>query len=334
MTPPLLSLLPLDGVSISFAPLESSFNPHNAGRHLRHRRPDATPLAMEPRSGSRRSWADMAYAEEAARDAARSAYPELPPLTAAAHASLVLRTTSLDLDATPFSSPGAGYGDRLHFTDSEASFGDSDASPLQGNVGAPVPVLRRRWRRICRHRPFQGSLAAPPPSPAPVAHPSVLATHPPQMTGQLDADGFREVVSRRHWRRMVVQRRPVPANLVGKCFNCLSESHVKADCTSPPRCFHCLGEGHQERSYPALGRDTVKRGRSPAMGIERRGRGGRRRRSRESAAATVSGRSASTGRSPSVPPVCAPYSGTSPCCFCPSGCCGHLLEGSEFAGHR
>jgi hypothetical protein len=134
----------------------------------------------------------------------------------------------------------------------------------------------------------------------------VLATHPPRMTGQPDADGFREVVNRRRWRRVVVQRRPVQANLVGKCFNCLSVSHVKADCTSPPRCFHCLGEGHQERSYPALGRGAVKRGRSPAMGVGRWGRGGRCHRSRESAATTVSGRSASTGRSPSVPSVCAP----------------------------
>jgi hypothetical protein len=261
---------------------------------------------MDSGSGSRSPWAGRTFAVGAARNAARSVYPELPPLAAAAHASFVLRSTSLDPDATPFSSPGAGFGDRIHFTDSEASFGDYDASPFQGIAATPAPVLRRRRRRIRRHRRLQGPPAAPTPPPAPVAHPSVLASHPPRLSAQPDADGFHEVASRRRWRRTAVQRRPVPANLVGKCFNCLSESHVKADCTSPPRCFHCLGEGHQERSCLALGRGAFKRGRSPTADFGCRGRGGHRRRSRESAASTISGRSASTGRSPSVPRVCAP----------------------------
>lgn len=119
--------------------------------------------------------------------------------------------------------------------------------------------------------------------------------------------------SRRRWRRTPEPRRPVPPNLVGKCFNCLSESHVKADYTGPARCFNCLDGGHQARDYPLPARpapDEGKRGRSPARPACRAGRARRRRSSprRVSLADTASARTASAGRSPSVPPVCGPPS--------------------------
>lgn len=127
-----------------------------------------------------------------------------------------------------------------------------------------------------------------------------------------DAEGFRQVRSRRRWRRVASPRRPVPSNLVGLCFNCLAGDHVHADCTFPAKCYNCRDVGHQARDCPhppVTGRWEGKRGRSPprASGFRR---GARRRRSSPSRGAspadTVSAHSASTGREPSVPPVCQP----------------------------
>jgi hypothetical protein len=110
--------------------------------------------------------------------------------------------------------------------------------------------------------------AAPAPCPA-VAAGGVpaAAAHPPRMSTEPDVDGFREVHSRRRWRRTTAPRRPVPASLVGKCFNCLVESHVKAQCTFPSRCFRCHEEGHHERHCPSRGSRIGKRGRSPGLGL-------------------------------------------------------------------
>jgi len=266
---------------------------------------DAGHLSMDPGSCSDRSWADEVEEAEAARSTGSSAFPGLPPLAAAAHASLVLRASSLDPDAAPFgASPGDGYGERLHFTDSEASFGDSDEPPSSARGRAAAPPRRHRRRR--RRRARIGRFAARTPPPTPVARSSPVAAHPPRMSVEPDSDGFRAVVSRRCWRRTTAPRRPVPTYLVGKCFNCLSESHVKADCTSPPRCFHCLGEGHQKRSCPLLGRAGGIRGRSPGRAPGRHGAPRQRRSRHDSLVGTVSARSASTGRSPSVPPICTP----------------------------
>jgi hypothetical protein len=106
-------------------------------------------------------------------------------------------------------------------------------------------------------------------TPAPQLEPRRVASiiiHPPRMSVQPDADGFMEVQSRRRWRHAPEPRRPVPPNLVGKCFNCLAEDHVRADYTFPSKCFNCKGEGHQERDcpFPPLSsRWEGKRDRSP-----------------------------------------------------------------------
>jgi hypothetical protein len=110
--------------------------------------------AMDPGSCSRRSWADEVEEEEAARSAARSVLSELPPLAAATHASLVLRASTLDPEAKPFlASPGA---ERIHFTDSKASFGDSEPPPLL--LRGKDVVASRAQRRHHRHRPCRGGL--------------------------------------------------------------------------------------------------------------------------------------------------------------------------------
>lgn len=257
---------------------------------------------MEKGSSSRRSWADVVDASS----------PALPPLAAATHASLVLRATNLDPDAEPFfASPDAS--ERLHLSDYEGSFGDSDEPPSSGRVDLAARPRRLCRRRRRRARPCRANLEpplrtyTPPPGHPPRMTPP--PAHPPRMSPAPDGDGFREVHSRRRWRRATVVRKPVPANLVSKCFNCLSETHVKAECTFPSRCFSCLQEGHQERNCTLRG---GKRGRSPGRN-QGSLRGGRRRCSpsrlhRAASADTASGHSVSTGWSPSVPPVCAPPS--------------------------
>jgi hypothetical protein len=47
--------------------------------------------------------------------------------------------------------------------------------------------------------------------------------------------------------RALRARRPVPGDLVGRCFNCLAEDHLAASCRLGPRCFRCKALGH--RSY-------------------------------------------------------------------------------------
>jgi hypothetical protein len=47
----------------------------------------------------------------------------------------------------------------------------------------------------------------------------------------------------------VPARRPVPTDLVGRCFNCLHADHVVAACKFPSRCLRCHCEGHHVRSY-------------------------------------------------------------------------------------
>lgn len=47
-----------------------------------------------------------------------------------------------------------------------------------------------------------------------------------------------------------MQPRPVPADLVGLCFNCMGNDHVKANCTFPSRCRSCHREGHRARDSP------------------------------------------------------------------------------------
>jgi hypothetical protein len=64
-----------------------------------------------------------------------------------------------------------------------------------------------------------------------------------------------QVVARRSkWRRIPQRqsslwpRRLVPTDLVGKCFNCLREGNVAAECPNPVRCFRYHREGHLARS--------------------------------------------------------------------------------------
>ncbi|CAN6233316.1 unnamed protein product [Urochloa humidicola] len=135
-------------------------------------------------------------------------------------------------------------------------------------------------------------------------------------------DGWEEVRRRQRRRRDARPARPtprpVPADLVGKCFNCLESGHVAAACMNEPRCFRCRREGHHSR--------FCKRGRSPQVGHRRATELGRlhagfptrtqplprahpapQARS-ASSDATMSAASQSTGRLGTPPAVCAPSS--------------------------
>jgi hypothetical protein len=84
---------------------------------------------MERGTCSRHSWADEVEEDEAAQSTGRSVFLELPALAMAAQAELVLRSSSLDPEAEPFPASLERSTERLHFSDSEASLGESD-TPL------------------------------------------------------------------------------------------------------------------------------------------------------------------------------------------------------------
>jgi hypothetical protein len=61
-----------------------------------------------------------------------------------------------------------------------------------------------------------------------------VVVHPAHLSAELDSDGFCEVHIRRRWRRPPKEEgRPVPADLVGKCFNFFATNHVCANCRQP-----------------------------------------------------------------------------------------------------
>jgi len=135
----------------------------------------------------------------------------------------------------------------------------------------------------------------------------------------VDEEGFRVVVNKRRARRREgftrrhKARRPVPADLVGRCFNCLAFDHVAARCSRPSRCLRCEETGHVAKNCkrprypgpPLRGRGRPVRRTGPvadaAVAANSRGMG----RSAGSAS-TASDDSASTGRAYSGPPsICA-----------------------------
>lgn len=118
-------------------------------------------------------------------------------------------------------------------------------------------------------RSYPGVVRSPPrrpDSPPRRGGPPSPTSHPAWALGRSDADGSYRVRSRRRWRRRSPPRpsRAVPAALVGLCFNCLANKHIKAECVFPAKCFNCRCEGHRSSVYPLPPATTgAKRGRSP-----------------------------------------------------------------------
>lgn len=166
----------------------------------------------------------------------------------------------------------------------------------------PPPVHPRPASVLVRD-----AVAPPPPPrrPSPPRQPSPPVTHPARPRGLPDEDGFYTVLSRS--RSPPKSPGGVPADLVGLCFRCLREGHTRAHCTFPERCYNCGDEGHRVAvcSLPRRTRELgVERRRSPS-GCVLEGRNIRRRGYSRESADTVSAYSGSTGRSFSVPNICA-----------------------------
>jgi len=256
---------------------------------------------MEHGSPSRRSWADEAE-------------KELP--------------SPRSLGA---GSPGLFHGGRfdesfvnrlgLSDSESEADSGLPPPPPGKGKDVAEGSGRRRRGRHRRRRRRPQGFMAAARRSlPAPPVHlHRSPASHPARALATPDEDGFYAVQSRRRWRRRSPPRvaRPVPPELVGLCFNCLANNHVKAECTFPVRCYNCRDEGHRASSCTLPRSSGAKRSRSPPRAVDGgvRRRVSRRRlpvdagrRAHTNDNDTTSARPASTGHSTSIPHCCRPPS--------------------------
>lgn len=181
---------------------------------------------MERGSTSRRNWADeVEVADE---------------LTCS-------RSAGLNPDAEPFSLAGSGFGrgEKLSFTDSEASFGSEAPRPAAADKGKGPAVAsgRRRRPRRCRRAPgapggflVDTCRAYQPEEPPPAPKLRSLVVHPARLSAEPDSDGFRQVNSRCRWHRRPspAQPKPVLADLVSLCFNCLGDDHVKANCRYPP----------------------------------------------------------------------------------------------------
>jgi hypothetical protein len=79
---------------------------------------------------------------------------------------------------------------------------------------------------------------------------AILLPHPPEQA----EEGWHLVTRHKQWRKIAIQapspqqpHRSVPANLVGRCFNCLHQDHVAAGCPNATCCFRCHREGHYVR---------------------------------------------------------------------------------------
>ena len=70
-----------------------------------------------------------------------------------------------------------------------------------------------------------------------------------------DPEGWQKALSRgarrRQRRAARPPRRPIPADLVGRCFNCFSPSHTAALCRERTCCFRCRSQGHRSYECPA-----------------------------------------------------------------------------------
>ena len=150
---------------------------------------------------------------------------------------------------------------------------------------------------------------------------AVVNSNPIPAVADVAGDNGGWVEVRRRWRRQVRPPGPppcpVPADLVGRCFNCLARDHVAAACRNPSRCLRCGNEGHQARnckrgrafrggslrpSRPSTSTRLPQTSRSPIS----HGAGNSRPGRSPASDSTRSARSQSTSCSPSLPEVCAP----------------------------
>ena len=181
---------------------------------------------------------------------ATSPLPELTPSPVATFPS-----PSPPASVTP-SCAASGRGKSLGWSQETPPSGKSGGGPsppsfkevLLGAIAAAAP-------------PSVGSpRASAPVSPVVTSSPRIVlrkgtTRREPPLVGP-DAEGWVPAVSR-HTRKELhrrgrLPRRPVPADLRGRCFNCFSPRHRAVSCRSSPRCFRCRATGH--RSYDCVAR--------------------------------------------------------------------------------
>jgi hypothetical protein len=216
---------------------------------------------------------------------------------------------------------------------SSSSSEDGEASPCRlvasskrkgkeiATEPAPVPHRAATGGFMADARRSGVPLAGEGRAPRSPSRPDHLLSSPlvaPRSASLVDTDGWEEVRRCRSCREDRPARppsRPVPADLVGRCFNCLETGHVAAACRNPSRCLRCRREGHRSK--------FCRRSRAPVSPPGGRIRAPPARcvpapRPHSAASdATCSGGSQSTGRLGSPPAICAPPS-----------------SGSEGAGNR
>ncbi|KAG2653811.1 hypothetical protein PVAP13_1NG409857 [Panicum virgatum] len=187
-----------------------------------------------------------------------SSQPSSDCFGAGGHPSPRASNSSLNPNAPPFSPPsGAGPSRRFSGTLEGICFSiPSDFEDEDEDLLVPPPRPSSKGKEPMPSRHAAGGFMAdahrqPPRGEAPPPPPRLRSTP------FVDADGFQLVVSKRNLRCLRsgfcrVQppppRRPVPADLVGRCSNCLSFGHVAPKCSFPSRCLRCEREGHSARN--------------------------------------------------------------------------------------
>ncbi|KAG2616687.1 hypothetical protein PVAP13_3NG249566 [Panicum virgatum] len=156
------------------------------------------------------------------------------------------------------------------------------------SVPNTVASVRRNQRREPRRTPVHQHLG-----PKVTEHPAPRRR--PRRFSSPNADGWREVLPRRtddnsadagrHPARQPPPppRRPLPAELRGRCLNCLSYKHRRADCKLPTRCLRCLGFRHLARDCkrprsPRTGNSVARGHDGPSLAVAAHAGGKRRRR--------------------------------------------------------
>ncbi|KAJ1282541.1 hypothetical protein BS78_03G060500 [Paspalum vaginatum] len=199
-----------------------------------------------------------------------SSEPLTPPATS------IMPTSSLNPDAPPFLGSAAGSGERVRLSASPMSLSDGNRSDDGYVLPSFLEAAQRKGKQVASRSPSPprrhvGFMADARRTVAPPARGSMadarragMYQQPPPLLlrsvvvnaeadGPAD-DGWTTVVHRRGRAtaqgapsRPLHASRPVPLELEGRCFNCLSRDHVAAAWRAASRCFRCNEEGHQAK---------------------------------------------------------------------------------------
>ncbi|WVZ98724.1 hypothetical protein U9M48_044124 [Paspalum notatum var. saurae] len=192
--------------------------------------------------------------------------------------------STLNPNALPFLGFTAGSSERVRLSASPLTLSDEDLSDDDGYVSPSfLEAVQRKGKQVAAPSPSMGNgvgrADVVPPSPRRGGFMAdarrtgdyrLREGH--RSVGAAAEDGWTTVVHRRG--RPAAHRgpyraprpsRPVPPELDGRCFNCLSWDHVAAACRAASRCFRCNDEGHQAKDCWRQRRRRRRLLRSPAQ---------------------------------------------------------------------